>query len=169
MVRKGILAMKIAIRLSKRGALALTVAGLAFVTPAGAEERGFLPLFSESAIALPAGQDARFGLFLRGSPAQDPQRVGHRANGELSTIGRVAFAARLTNRPVAAHIGLSDFSRRDRDRGLQDLPLALGVEYGDFERFLFSGEVVLPTRLNSGEVRGGISSSSVRVNASFRF
>ena len=161
--------MKIAKRLLTCGALALAITGLNFVSPSWAEERGFLPLFNDSLSGLLIGQDARFGLFLRSAPVQDPQRVGRRSIGETSTIGRVAFGARLADRPVSAHIGLGDMSLQDQTREVQDLPLTLGVDYGNFERFLFSGEVVLPTRLNAGELRGGISSSSVRANASFRF
>lgn len=161
--------MKISTRFFRNTALAFVTLGLTLGVPALAEERGFLPLFSEGGSALSNGSDARFGVFLRSSTTQDALRLGQRLGGEHPTLGRVAFGARLANRPIAAHIGLSDMATRDRVRELQVLPLTLGVDVGNFERFLFSGEVMLPTRLQSGEVRGRISSSSVWVNASFRF
>jgi hypothetical protein len=168
---KGIPAMTTEKRLLRLRALALAVAGLVLSAPAVAQDgSAHQPGFSDGLLSPPAGHNARFGVILRPDPLQEAMRRGQGDAGALAPVGRVAFGARIGETgAVSAHIGLGDLTARDPGHTLRELPLTLGFDYGDLGRFLLSGEVVLPTRLRSGEVRGRVSSGTVRVNASFRF
>jgi len=158
-------------RLLQLAAMALVFGGFALPAPAMAEDRsGFQPVFSDGLLVATAGHSARFGFILRPDPLQDSRRDRQGDAGTLDPLGRVAFGARIgESGPVSAHVGLGGLTGRDPGDALRELPLMLGFNYGDLGRFLLSGEVVLPTRLRSGEVKGRVSSGTVRVNASFRF
>lgn len=132
---------------------------------------GFIPLFGDGSGDPATSGDALFGLFLRPGPPAAVSYSGVQNQAEHSAPGlaQVAFGAQMRGRPVAAYVGLGSHVSNTTGGQVNDLPLSIGVDVGNFERFLFTGEVLIPTRSDDGEVRGRVTSNSVRINASFRF